>query len=82
MPNENRIEKDDLFNVAKKAETLSTMLADITQDFFGSTDYKRTISYDSERLRRYIELCFDLSHDLTAELHENGIWCYSKEVVA
>lgn len=79
--NEN-IKKDDLTIVARKAEALSTLIADIEQDFFGRNDSEKYIIYNYKRLRRYIAMCFDLSHDLTSGLHDNGIWCFDREVVA
>jgi len=76
------IQKDSLTSVARKAESLTTMLSDVEQDYFGTTNFKDTIVFDADRLRRYIGTCFDIAHALTTELHENGIWCYDKEVVA
>ncbi|WP_407384984.1 hypothetical protein [Ruminococcus sp.] len=77
----NFIEKDELTEVARKAESLSTLLGDIEQDYFEATD-PDTILNDYKRLRRYISICFQLSHTLTAELHENGIWCFDRKAVA
>lgn len=80
MPNV--IDKDKLTEVARKAESLTTMLADVEQDYFGTTNFKETIIFDADRLRRYIGTCFDIAHALTTELHQNGIYCYDKEAVA
>lgn len=76
------IHKDELIGVARKAEALATCLADIELEYFGSKDYKNTLLYDADRLRRYVGLCFDLAADLTKELHNNDIWCFDKDVVA
>ncbi|MBR1534404.1 MAG: hypothetical protein IJ639_08565 [Ruminococcus sp.] len=82
MPNNRYIEKDALTDVARKAEYLSSTLADIEQDYFGKIDYRETVAFEANRLRRYICMCFDISHALTKELHEYGIYCFDKEVVA
>lgn len=52
MNNQKRtIEKDELIGVARKAESLTTMLGDIEVDYFSKTDFKGTIVYDADRLR-------------------------------
>lgn len=76
------IKKDELTEVARKAESLTTILGDIEVDYFGRVDYRETIVYDADRLRRYIGICFDIAHSLTKELHDQGVWCYDKDIVA
>lgn len=80
MPN--TIDKDKLIGVARKAESLTTLLGDIEVDYFGKLNFKENLVYDADRLRKYIGTACDIAYALTTELHQNEIWCYDKEVVA
>ena len=81
MANNNIINKDDLTEAARKAESLTTLLSDIELDFCDESDEQK-IAIDFPRLRRYVSIAFQLSYDLTKNLHDNGIWCFDKEAVA
>ncbi len=80
--NNRMIDKDDLVGLARNAECLDMLMADLLQDFFDSHEPQKgieemtMIAWDFKRFRLYANVCFEYAHMIMTELHSKGIDCY------
>lgn len=76
------IDKDELVEVARNAECLDMLMADMLQDFFDSHHPEKgrqestMLAWDFKRYRLYANVCFELAHKIMTDLHRCGIDCY------
>lgn len=80
--NNRMIDKDDLVGLARNAECLDMLMADLLQDFFDSHEPQKgynemtMIAWDFKRFRLYANVYFEYAHMIMTELHSKGIDCY------
>ena len=81
--NINMIDRDELTEIARKAECLDRIMGDLLHNFFASHDPDKEdtagilIAHDFKHYRLYAELCYDFAHRIKEELHSHGIECYT-----
>ena len=76
------IDKDELVEVARNAECLDMLMAEMLQDFFDSHhpekgfNERADLAWEFKRYRLYANVCFELAHKIMTDLHYYGIDCY------
>ena len=78
------IDKDELVEVARDAECLDSLMADMLQNFFDSHNPDKgrqeiaMLAWDFKHYRLYANVCFELAHKIMTGLHRYGIDCYGE----